>query len=159
MTTKECRWCKDEFCVNDKCPMCADYCPTVQYPGVCKYEELVDVEMKLAPKGCLMAVLMENGVDVTHINVDKIYDDFVELMVKNDNLKFSNDTSEEPEDYQEPAELKPGVKISLDSVTGSSDWEMSSFNGRDLITYVTKDGELSVTFERGEEFGTIVLNH
>ena len=35
----ECKWCKDEFCVNADCPMCADYCPVADYPGVCRYEE------------------------------------------------------------------------------------------------------------------------
>ena len=36
---KECRYCKDEFCVNADCPMRADYCPVVDHPGVCRYEE------------------------------------------------------------------------------------------------------------------------
>lgn len=34
-----CKWCYDEFCTNDKCPMCADYCPVANDPGVCRYEE------------------------------------------------------------------------------------------------------------------------
>lgn len=33
-----CKYCKDEFCVNDACPLCADYCPVIDVPGVCKYE-------------------------------------------------------------------------------------------------------------------------
>lgn len=33
-----CGYCKDEFCVNDKCPMCADYCPVYDTPNVCKYD-------------------------------------------------------------------------------------------------------------------------
>ena len=36
---KECKYCLDEFCVNDQCPMCADYCPVAAYPDVCRYEE------------------------------------------------------------------------------------------------------------------------
>lgn len=35
----DCKWCLDEFCTNDQCPMCADYCPVVDYEGVCRYEE------------------------------------------------------------------------------------------------------------------------
>lgn len=35
----DCRWMKDEFCVNADCPMCADYCPVADYPGVCRFEE------------------------------------------------------------------------------------------------------------------------
>ena len=35
----ECKWMQDEVCVNADCPMCADYCPVADTPGVCKYEE------------------------------------------------------------------------------------------------------------------------
>lgn len=35
----ECKYCLDEICVNGQCPMCADYCPVVDYPGVCRHEE------------------------------------------------------------------------------------------------------------------------
>ena len=35
-----CKYCKDEFCVNADCPLCADYCPVIDVPGVCKYEVL-----------------------------------------------------------------------------------------------------------------------
>ncbi len=37
--TAECKWCQDEICVNADCPMRADYCPVVDNPGVCRYEE------------------------------------------------------------------------------------------------------------------------
>ena len=30
----DCRYYYDEFCVNDKCPMCADYCPVPDTPDV-----------------------------------------------------------------------------------------------------------------------------
>lgn len=33
-----CKYCVDEFCVNDACPLCADYCPVMDVLGVCKYE-------------------------------------------------------------------------------------------------------------------------
>jgi hypothetical protein len=37
-----CKYCKDEFCVNDKCPYRADYCPVVQDDSICKYREEPD---------------------------------------------------------------------------------------------------------------------
>lgn len=40
----ECKWCQDEFCVNDKCPMVADYCPVPDIPDVCKHEERTQKE-------------------------------------------------------------------------------------------------------------------
>ena len=38
----DCKWMQDEICVNADCPMRADYCPVVDYPGVCRYEERED---------------------------------------------------------------------------------------------------------------------
>lgn len=35
----DCKYLQDEMCVNDQCPMCADYCPVPNTPGVCKHEE------------------------------------------------------------------------------------------------------------------------
>lgn len=34
-----CKWYKDEFCTNDKCPYCTDYCPVAQNDTICKYRE------------------------------------------------------------------------------------------------------------------------
>ena len=38
-TNADCKYCKDEICVNADCPMRADYCPVPDDPGVCRYEE------------------------------------------------------------------------------------------------------------------------
>ena len=36
----DCKYCQgDEVCVNDDCPMCCDFCPVVDVPGVCRFEE------------------------------------------------------------------------------------------------------------------------
>ena len=36
----ECKYCQgDEVCVNADCHMFADYCPVVDVPGVCRFEE------------------------------------------------------------------------------------------------------------------------
>ena len=35
-----CKWLQDEICVNGDCPAVADFCPVVNYPGVCRYEEM-----------------------------------------------------------------------------------------------------------------------
>lgn len=39
MTDPKCKWEQDEVCVNADCPMCADFCPVVYTPGVCRFEE------------------------------------------------------------------------------------------------------------------------
>lgn len=36
----KCKWCYEEVCTNASCPACADFCPVVDYPGVCRLEEL-----------------------------------------------------------------------------------------------------------------------
>ena len=38
----DCKWMQDEICVNDQCPMCADYCPVPDVEGVCRHEERGD---------------------------------------------------------------------------------------------------------------------
>ena len=35
-----CKYCHgDEVCVNADCPVCCDFCPVPDIPGVCRYEE------------------------------------------------------------------------------------------------------------------------
>ena len=38
-TMPDCKWMQDEVCVNADCPMCCDYCPVADVPGVCRFEE------------------------------------------------------------------------------------------------------------------------
>ena len=35
-----CKWLKDEVCVNSDCPAVAEFCPVVNHPGMCRYEEM-----------------------------------------------------------------------------------------------------------------------
>jgi hypothetical protein len=35
-----CKWLQNEICVNWDCPAVADFCPVVDNPGVCRYEEM-----------------------------------------------------------------------------------------------------------------------
>lgn len=42
-----CKWMADnEICCNDKCPMCADFCPVPYEPGVCRYEDRDGADMR-----------------------------------------------------------------------------------------------------------------
>lgn len=34
-----CKWYYEEVCTNASCPVCADFCPVVDFPGVCRFEE------------------------------------------------------------------------------------------------------------------------
>ena len=42
MDMPDCKYCQDEVCVNADCPMCADFCPVVDVPGVCRFEDRGD---------------------------------------------------------------------------------------------------------------------
>ena len=35
----KCKYYYDEFCVNNRCPMVADYCPVPDTPDVCQWED------------------------------------------------------------------------------------------------------------------------
>ena len=35
----DCKYCQGEICVNADCPMCCDFCPVPDIPGVCRFEE------------------------------------------------------------------------------------------------------------------------
>lgn len=40
----KCKYLSDDFneiCVNAESPCCADFCPCVNYPQICKYAEIV----------------------------------------------------------------------------------------------------------------------
>lgn len=156
MTEKECKWLKDEFCVNDKCPMCADYCPTAQYPGVCKYEELVDVQYSLTPQGCLAAALTECGIDVTKVDINKLFTTFENLMVREGNIQVVNKESEEP---TKPVEFNVGQVVTLDEILASGQWELECAM-KDFATYVTKDHVFLATFTGNSDktTATIYLN-
>ncbi len=36
---EKCKWEQDEVCVNADCPLCADFCPVSDTPGVCRFED------------------------------------------------------------------------------------------------------------------------
>ena len=38
-TLMDCKWMQEEIFVNADCPMCCDFCPVVDVPGVCRFEE------------------------------------------------------------------------------------------------------------------------
>lgn len=78
----ECIYNHKEFCTNDQCPMCGDYCPVPDNDGVCKYEEREDVRYALTPKGCLRWALSNVDVNVSDELLDYIWEDFSNLMIK-----------------------------------------------------------------------------
>lgn len=75
-----CRYNHDEFCVNDQCPMCGDYCPVPDDDGVCRYEWREEECWTLTPKGCLNAAMIATGIKVTDDELDALWDDFSALM-------------------------------------------------------------------------------
>lgn len=77
----ECKFNHDEFCTNDQCPMCGDYCPVPDYEGVCKYEEREEEVWMLTPKGCLVAALEKHNIYINDV-IDKVWEDYSSLMIR-----------------------------------------------------------------------------
>lgn len=75
----ECSYNKNEFCTNDQCPMCADYCPVPDFAGVCKYENREEERYVLTPKGCFVSALL-NHISLDEDVIDFIWHDFTESM-------------------------------------------------------------------------------
>ena len=49
MSVSVCKWLSDSFseiCCNGDCPACADFCPCVNYPGLCRYYETIEEREK-----------------------------------------------------------------------------------------------------------------
>ena len=78
----ECIYNVDEFCTNDQCPMCAYYCPVPYDEGVCKYENRVDENYKLSPKGCLFSAMLNSDAMFNNRDFDDIWNTFKDLMKK-----------------------------------------------------------------------------
>ena len=76
-----CRFNHDEFCANDQCPMCGDYCPVPDDDGVCRYEDREEEIWMLTPKGCFIAALT-NHIVLDDDIIDFIWHDFEELMTR-----------------------------------------------------------------------------
>lgn len=77
----ECIYNRDEFCTNDQCPMCADYCPVPDDEGVCRYEEREEDNWVLTPKGCFIAALTDY-IKLDEDIIDFIWNEFAYLMKK-----------------------------------------------------------------------------
>ena len=72
----ECKWMKNEFCVNHDCPMRADYCPLPDYPGVCKFEDRRDEEERFRIMKTID--LIENYIEEPN-SIDKAWIDALRI--------------------------------------------------------------------------------
>lgn len=161
MSEKICKFNKDEFCVNGNCPMRADYCPTAQHPGVCKYEELVDIPTRLSPIDCLAAALKEANVPINDRQLLAAFDAFVVSMKNNGyaiegNVDAASSTNED--NPKEEVVYTPGMVVDRNQIEASEIWD----NGYDLangnVMHRTRDKKLRVCFAKCEFTGVVLLN-
>ena len=64
----DCKWMQDEICVNADCPMCCDFCPVVDVPGVCRFEEreiTMDKIKNYLPDAEILAQLAEEAAELS----------------------------------------------------------------------------------------------
>ena len=78
----ECKYNHNEFCTNADCPMRGDYCSVSDIEGVCRHEDREEERYILTPKSCLMAVLVDSGVNLDDETIDDVWSIFQELMTK-----------------------------------------------------------------------------
>lgn len=68
-----CKWLSDDFndiCSNRDCPACADFCPTVNLPNLCHYEEQEEKKYHMPSDysgGILSRLLATDGTIITFI--------------------------------------------------------------------------------------------
>lgn len=152
MSEKICRYNKDEFCVNDQCPMRADYCPVAQNPGVCKYEELVEVEQMTVGK-CYIKALADVGIDVPEEKAIEAMNRFRQLVTEmNDSTK-----DKKPEEI-DMTRVVIGQIVSRAQVEDNPLWHCKSFSGEpynNACCYVSNDEKWVVRFNNGSNVGTI----
>ena len=153
MIEKECKWLKDEFCVNDKCPMCADYCPVAQYHGVCKYEELVDVPEKMTVGKCFMQALTDAGIEADKPKMENAMNRFRELV---------NSISVDPVAPDLPDvdmnNLSIGQILYRCQVEDHPMWRCKSFSGEpynNACCYISNDEKWVIRFNNGCIFGKL----
>lgn len=158
MSNLVCKYCKDEFCVNDQCPMRADYCPVPDIPGVCKHEERIEEKIetpKLTPRECLHKALGDPDID-TFI----IYKEFEALLAENGWTVIEHQT--ENDSSVANNKFMPGQVVGIDEIANSHDWVfermVKDHDIHESITYVTRDRTLIVSFDADDRVGTIMLN-
>ena len=76
----ECKYNNEEFCTNDQCPICGDYCPVPDSAGVCKHEERGRMFFQMTPKSCMSLALLNSDVRLDGRTLDNAWNEFVWLM-------------------------------------------------------------------------------
>ena len=162
-----CKYCKDEFCVNDQCPMRADYCPVPDTPGVCKHEERIEVKpdaeqnRRLSPYECFKKAVDESGYsalgeDTKHL----IYDVFCDIL-KDENWEIVEHVHEDCYDSS-AEEWWPGQTVNIIRIANSHDWvfdrKVKDHDIHESIIYVSRDQTMIVSFDDDSEIGTVMLN-
>jgi hypothetical protein len=137
--------------------MCADYCPVAQNPGVCKYEELVEVKPYLTPKECIRKAFAEQKYpidDIGDFDTDQIIKKFLQFMTECGHVReISMQCNTENEEFVVGKQYHVGV------IGASKDWEfVGEQNGKDV--YQTKDKLLMFAVNQDDDsvWGTVMLN-
>ena len=76
-----CVYCQEEFCTNDQCPMCADYCPVPFTEGVCKFERREEEIWTLTPE-CCFSIAITDHIKADENTIKLMWQDFYTLMKK-----------------------------------------------------------------------------
>jgi hypothetical protein len=156
-----CEYCKDEFCINDQCPMRADYCPVPDTPGVCRHEKRVTVKQKMSVRECVHAALAQCGVVAKQEIRTDVYHALSQILAENDWKIVKYDEKNIATDATDEKWM-PGKIVTREDIIASDNWlhshKETDEHGRESIVCVTEDGLLMVSFAEGEKCAAVMLN-
>lgn len=158
-----CKYNNDGVCRSAHSPMFDKACPVAETFNVCKYEHLVTVEYIQTPLGCMLDACKKIVPTMSREQAVEIMNEFIALMKAN-----GYSTLPEPHILNKEADVEVkcgaynvGDRVCYDDISDSDDWMFDSVSHHTeypTVTYVTLDNTLTVSFENGSEYGTIMLN-
>lgn len=155
-----CKHVQEGICRNARSPMCGKECPVEETPNVCKDEVLVRAECMQTPLGCMISACKKVVPTITHDIASKILAEFVKNMREN-GYSVPPEMDVVPKTEENNGKYNVGDRVCYDDISDSDDWKFDSMSNHTeypTVTYVTLDNTLTVSFENGSEYGTIMLN-
>jgi hypothetical protein len=155
-----CKHNQEGICHHAFSVMRGKECPVAEIHGVCKDETLVAKEIVQTPLSCMIAACQAVIPTITRDKASQILSEFVANMRANGYVRLP-DVDEKQNDATYNGKYNVGDRVSYDEISDSEEWRfdsMFSHTGYPTVTYVTLDNTLTVSFENGSEYGTILLN-
>ena len=154
MIKKVCKYCENSICINEKSPSNQEKCPVNNMPGLCKYEELIDVKDYKTPKECFIAAVETCEIDLSNDEITTLFNSLMRFMQDN-HYCFADDRL-----YDEDIVFKAGQIVYLSEILQSKQWvydKRTNDNDNNVLIFKHRDDDLYVVFNN-DNFGKISIN-